>query len=207
MFGRSAAATAAGERPGRRRRKRSQNARRVFRATVAAVLIAAVALLVGPFRSNVSGAYRKAKGLVTKQYEPVKATSARASSAARGHAASNVIDGVKDTAWSEGVPGLGVNQSVTILFGRRVSIDRIGITPGASDNEKKFRAESRPRQIRVEFADGRQQVVTLTDTPTFQQFDIAATDIDRVRLVVIATFPGQSGQDTSIAEVEFWSKN
>ena len=206
LFGGSAPA-AAGDRPGKRRRSRGRAARRVFRGAVVGVLLTAVALLAFPFRGNVTSAYRKVKGMVTTQYEPIKATGASASSAARAHPASNAIDGVKDSAWAEGVRGPGVNQSLSIVLGRRVNVDRIGITPGASDNEKKYRATSRPRQIRVEFSNGRQQVITLTDTPTFQQFEVSATDVDRVRLVVIATFPGQAAQDTSIAEVEFYTKS
>ncbi|MEN3362419.1 MAG: hypothetical protein V7637_6401 [Mycobacteriales bacterium] len=207
LFGRSAPSAAAGDRPNRRRRRRSQTARRIFRGTVAGVLITAIVLLAGPFRSNVSRGYHKVKGLVSTQYQPVKAVSASASSAARGHPARNIIDGVKDTAWAEGVRGPGLQESVMINMGRRVDIARIGITPGASDNEKKFRATSRPRQIRVEFSNGRQQVVTLTDTPTFQQFDVSGSGVDHARLVIVATFPGQSAEDTSIAEIEFFSKS
>jgi hypothetical protein len=204
--------TAAGERPGHRRRVRGRRARRIFRASVAAVLIAAVALLAGPFRGTVSSGYRKAKSLVTTQYEPVKAVRAAASSAAPGRPATNAIDGVKDSAWAEGVRGTGANQSLTILLGRKVDLARIGITPGASDNEKKFRAQPRPQRIRLEFGGGAgqpggsEQLVTLTDTPTFQQFDVSAAGVDRVTVVLLSVFPAQSGQDTSIAEVEFFSK-
>jgi hypothetical protein len=199
-------ATVAGERPGRRRRGRGRRTRRIFRAGVAAVLVVAVALLAGPFRGTVSGAYRKVKSLVTTQYEPVKAVRATATSAAPGRPASNAIDGVKDSAWAEGVRGAGVNQSLTVLLGRKVDLARIGITPGASDNEKKFRAQPRPQRIRLVFGPGVEQIVTLTDSPTFQQFDVSAAGVDRVTLVVLATFGAQSGQDTSIAEVEFFSK-
>jgi hypothetical protein len=205
LFGRSAP-PAAGDRPGRRRRTRGHRARRIFRTTVAAVLIAAIALLAGPFRGSVSAGYRKAKALVTKQYEPVQATSATASSTALRRPASNAIDGVKDSAWAEGVRGPGVNQSLTILFGRKVDLARIGITPGASDNEKKFRAQPRPQRVRLVFGPGVEQIVTLTDTPAFQQFDVSATGVDRVTLVLLSTYPSQSGQDTSIAEVEFWTR-
>jgi hypothetical protein len=197
---------AAGERPGKRRRGRSRIVRRIVRGTIAAVLILAVALLVGPFRGNVASTYRSLKAKVSTQYEPIKAVSAVGSSAARGHPASNAIDGVKDSAWAEGARGTGVKQSLTILLGRKVDLARIGITPGASDNEKKFRAQPRPHQIRLQFGGGVEQTITLTDTPTFQQFDVSAKGVDRVALVVLSVFPAQSGQDTSIAEVEFFSK-
>jgi hypothetical protein len=204
LFGRSA--PVAGDRPGQRRRRRGQRARRAFRASVAAVLITAIALLAFPFRGSVSAGYRKVRSLVTTRYEPVHATGATASSAALRRPASNAIDGVKDTAWAEGVRGPGVNQSLTILFGRKVDLARIGITPGASDNEKKFRAQPRPQRVRLVFGPGVEQIVTLTDTAAFQQFDVSANGVDRVTLVVLSTFPAQSGQDTSIAEVEFWTK-
>jgi len=207
LLGRGAPAYEAGARPGQQRRKREHRNRRVVRSSIAVVLITAIALLAGPFRGNVTDAYHKIKGKVTTKYQPVKAVNARSSSAAKGHPPTNAIDGVKDSAWAEGVRGDGVNESITLRFGGKVNVDRIGITPGASDNQKKFLAQPRPKQIRIEFSNGRQQVVTLTDSASFQQFDVRGQGVDFVRLVMIAMYPGQSGHDASIAEVEFFSKS
>jgi ribosomal protein L40E len=206
LFGRKPPATAAGERPGQRRHKREHRNRKVIRGSIATVLAVAIALLAFPFRSNVVDAYHNVKGKITKQYQPVKATSANASSTAKGHPASNVIDGVKNSSWAEGVRGDGVNESVTVHFGRKVDVARIGITPGASDVQKVFLAQPRPKQIRIEFSNGRQTVITLTDSASFQQFDVTGNGVEFVRLVMIAMFPGQSGHNASIAEVEFFSK-
>ena len=205
LFGRRPAPVV-GERPGRRRRARGRHRRRALRAVVAAVLVAALALLVGPGRGLVTSAYRTVTGLVTAKYEPVKPVAAIATSTAAGRQPRQAIDGVKDTAWAEDVPGPGTNQTLTIMFGRTVDLARIGITPGASDNEKKFLAQSRPERVRLVFGAGREQVVTLRNAAEFQPFDVAVTGVDRVTVVLLTAYRGQSGQDTSIAEVEFFTK-
>jgi hypothetical protein len=154
----------------------------------------------------VSSGYRKVKSLVTTQYDPVKPLSARATSEARGRPARNAIDGVKNSAWAEGARGPGVNQSITITLSRKVDLARIGITPGASDVEKTFLAQSRPQRIRLVFGNGTEQTVTLTDEAKFQEVAVSAAGVDRVTLVLLSAFPGQTGTDTSIAEVEFFTK-
>jgi len=206
MF-RRPAGPAAGERPGRRRRARARRGRRAVRGTVAAVLAVAVALLVFPGRHLVISAYDRVKAVIVTGYDPVKPVSATASSAVKGGEPGKAIDGVKSTAWAEGRPGLGNNQWLKIQLGRKVDLARIGITPGASDNEKVFRSTSRPADIQLVFSDGTEQQVSLRDEAAFQTFELSAKGVQWVRLDVLSSYRGQTGkQDTSIAEVEFFTR-
>jgi len=206
MFRRSAG-PAAGERPGRRRRAWARRGRRAVRGTVVAVLAIAVAVLAFPGRHLVISAYHRVKAVVTTGYDPVKPVSATASSAVQGGEPGKAIDGVKSTAWAEGIPGLGNNQWLKIQLGRKVDLARIGITPGASDNEKVFRSTSRPADVQLVFSDGTEQRVSLRDEAAFQPFEVSAKGVEWVRLDVLSANRGQTGkQDTSIAEVEFFTK-
>jgi hypothetical protein len=198
-------ATAAGERPSKERTRRKHRGRKVLRGGIVLVLVGAVAMLAGPWRAWVLRGYHNVSDRVTTTYEPVKGVSAKATSSARGHPPTLAIDGVKNTAWAEGVRGLGANQSLTIRFDRKVDISRVGITPGASSKEKQFRAQPRPREIRLLFHGG-ERTVTLKDDAEFQSFDVSAKGVDQVTLEILSIYSGQSGKDTSIAEVEFFRK-
>ncbi len=132
--------------------------------------------------------------------------SATATSAAPGHPASAAIDGVKQTSWAVAPPGPGLNQSLTITLGRTVDLARVGITPGASDNQKAFLAEARPREILVTFPDGSRSLVTLRDIAAFQPFSVTAHGVTKVTLQILSVYPGQSNQRTAIDEVEFFTK-
>jgi len=204
---RRSAGPVAGERPGRRHRARARRGRRATRTAVGLALAAAVAVLAFPARPGVLSAYRSVKARFVTTYEPVKPVSASATSSARGSGPARAIDGVKNTAWAEGAAGLGTGQWLQIVLDRTVDLARVGITPGASDNEKAFRAASRPAAVRLEFSDGTEQKVSLRDEPAFQTFDVAAKSVRWVRLELLSAYRGQtSRQDTSIAEVEFFTK-
>ena len=204
---RRSAGPAAGERPGRRRRAQARRGRRATRTAVGLALLGVVAVLTFPARPGVLSAYRSVKARFVTTYEPVKPVSAAATSSARGSGPARAIDGVKTTAWAEGAAGPGGGQWLQVVLDRTVDLARVGITPGASDNEKAFRATSRPATVRLEFSDGTEQKVTLRDEPAFQTFDVAATSVQWVRLELLSAYRGQTGrQDTSIAEVEFFTK-
>jgi hypothetical protein len=195
----------AGDRPGQARRRRRYRARMVLRSSVVIMLVAVVAMLAGPWRGWIIRGYHNVAGLAATTYDPVKAVAATATSAARGHQPALAIDGVKDTAWAEGARDLGLNQKLTIQFDRKVKLAQVGITPGASSKEKQFLAQPRPREIRLLFAGG-EQTVTLKDAAEFQAFDLSTPGVDQVRLEILSVYSGQSGKDTSIAEVEFFTK-
>ena len=197
----------AGDRPGQRRRTRARRGRRAIRAAIGLALLGAVAVLAFPARGAVVSAYHKVADRFSTGYERVTAVSAQASTSAKGHEANKAIDGVKSTAWAEGVPGRGTNQWLTIRLGGKADLAQIGIIPGASDNEQAFRATSRPREILLRFSNRTEQTIKLRDEPTFQTFGVSATGVDSVRLDVLSAFPGQTRLDqTSIAEVEFYVK-
>ena len=170
-------------------------------------MIVALALMVfGPGRDLTRRGASRIKALLTTQYDQVHAVSARASSAARGHPAQAAIDGEKGTAWAEGVRGPGQNQTLTVVLGDKVDLARVLIAPGASDAQTKFLAQPRPREVRLGFPDGSSQTVALRDEAVPQTFAVDARGVDRVTLELLSVYKGQSGQDTSIAEVEFFKE-
>ena len=200
-------AAAAGDRPGRGRRRRVRRVGTAVRSGIALSVIAALALMIfGPGRDLTRRGATSIKALFTTVYDPVTAVSAGASSAARGHPAHAAIDGIKTTAWAEGVPGLGQNQTLTVVLGQKVDLARVLITPGASDVQAKFLAQPRPREVRMSFPGGSSQTVALRDEAVFQSFPVDVRGVDRVTFELLSVYKGQTGQDTSIAEVEFFTK-
>lgn len=205
---------AAGERPGQRRRVVRRRSRRLMRGGIAVVVIGAVALVAGPWRGWTKDRYRDARALVTTVYDPVTATSATASSSAPKHPPAMAIDGVKDTAWSEGRAGIGVNpnETLTIVLTEQSDLARVGITSGASTRQKQFLGQPRPREIRLTFTpragqEPTEETITLKDKAGFQSFNVSAKGVTQVTLELLSVYSGPRGkEDTSIAEVEFFTK-
>lgn len=198
---------AAGERPGRDRRRRGRRTRRALRTGIALALVAiAAAVLAGPGRDETRRLGDRIKGLFTTRYEQVTAVSATASSQAPRHPATAAVDGASNTAWAERARGDGLNQTLTIVLNRRSDLARIAVLPGASDNQKQFLAQPRPRSLLIVFPDGSEQKIDLRDEARFQEFKVDAREVDRVTLRILDVYKGQSGSDTSIAEVQFFTE-
>jgi hypothetical protein len=94
-----------------------------------------------------------------------------------------------------------------LTFNQQVNIDRIGFHIGVSDDQEEFLSQPRPREIHVQFSNGKSYDLTLKDKPDFQHFSVKAPAVLRVEITIVnvnTSFKG--GHDTGIAEVEVFKK-
>ena len=125
-----------------------------------------------------------------------------ASSQSGSRVAGNVVDGKLDTFWSRLVPSNDDQPSLRFSFDSPVQIARLTIAAGASGTE--FTKRPRPQEIELRFSDGTTLRTTLADKAGFQTVSFKARVVDRVRLVVLSTYPSSGPQRTSISEVRFF---
>jgi hypothetical protein len=133
---------------------------------------------------------------------PVRPSAVAASSQSGSRVASNVIDGKLGTFWSRLVPSEDAQPFLRFSFSQPVQLARVQIAAGAAGAE--FPKRPRPQEIELQFSDGTTLRTTLADRPGFQTVNFRPHEIDRIRLVVLSTYPSSGPQRTSMTEVRFF---
>jgi len=192
---------------GEGRARAGRYAKRV--AAVAAGL--AVLGLAGPWRTAVvhpvSTTYRAIRRTIAPTYAAVRPVMVTATSALQGHAPPATIDGVANQAWAEDVAGDGAGQELTFTFATPVDLAKVGLTSGTSSEPAAFLTQPRPGSVRLSFSDGTTKDLLIKDEAGFQSFSVKATKVTEVKLQILLVYPSaQGGHDTSIAEVEFFTR-
>jgi hypothetical protein len=173
------------------------------------VLVAVIVLVGGGlWLASVRGRSSSNTGTTSPTAPPpalarVEPTSVAASSQSGARVADNVIDGKLGTFWSRLVPSEDAQPFLRFSFARPVDLGRVTIAAGASGAE--FSKRPRPQEIELQFSDGTTLRTTLADKPEFQTVTFRAREVDRVRLVVLSTYPSSGPQRTSISEVRFFA--
>ncbi len=121
------------------------------------------------------------------------------------HDPSNVVDGTLDNAWCENASGQGVGEYVLINFNNIYRLTGMTIYAGYQKSEDLYYKNSRPKEIRITFADGSFEDVTLSDamgpqTVTFTR----PVDTSSVEIMIRSVYPGSAYEDTLISEVSFY---
>lgn len=176
--------------------------------TLALLGVVAITLVsLGPCRDDIGDTFGGAQPDEDDGLVAVVAVLATADSAAAGRGPDKLIDGLSDTAWAEGAPGLGEGQRVTVNLAQPTDVDLMIITPGAGASRDAFRAQPRPREVVVRFSNAKTTTITLKDQPGEQSFsDLGGRSVTWVQLEIVSVFPGAegTGEDTSIAEVQLF---
>jgi len=202
----------AGDRPspsGTPRRTPRRLARIVLMVVAAfTILVALAAILPGrnPIKELVADVTSRVRRVVAPEYEQVFPVLATASSSTADHGPELAIDGANNTWWAEGAEGLGINEQITITFGTATDIAKIGISSGTTREPDSFLQEPRPKELFLRFSDGSTRSIELADSADFQSFEVAATSATSVEIQLLSAYPSGSGQNTSLAEVEFWNE-
>lgn len=178
-----------------------------------AAVVAGLALLglAGPWRTAVvhpvSTTYRAVRRTVAPTYAAVRPVMVSATSALKGHEPPATIDGVANQAWAEDVSGDGAGQELTFTFAKPVDLAKIGITSGTSSEPAAFLTQPRPGSVRLLFSEGTSRDLLIKDEAGFQSFSVKASKVTEVKLQILLVYPSaQGGHDTSIAEVEFFTR-
>jgi hypothetical protein len=133
----------------------------------------------------------------------VRPAGVAASTESGSRVAGNVIDGKLGTFWSRLVPSGDDQPFLRFSFNQPVKLGRVQVASGASGAE--FPKRPRPQEIELQFSDGTTLRTTLADKAAFQTVNFRPRQVDRVRMVVLSTYPSSGPQRTSVTEVRFFA--
>jgi F5/8 type C domain len=187
--------------PSARDRER-QRALRRFGVLVAIIVLVGGGLWLASVRgrsSNTGGTSATAPPPALVQVKPA---SVAASTQSGSRVADNVIDGRLGTFWSRLAPSDDDQPFLRFSFDQPVELGRLTIAAGASGAQ--FAKRPRPQEIELRFSDRTTLRTTLADKQGFQTVNFKPREVDRVRLVVLSTYPSSGPQRTSISEVRFF---
>jgi hypothetical protein len=192
---------------GRLRRAPSARERERLRALRRFGVLVAIIVLVGGGLWLASVRGRSSGNGTTSTTAPaalilVKPASVAASTQSGSRVADNVIDGRVGSFWSRLAPSQDDQPFLRFSFDQPVELGRLTIAAGASGAE--FSKRPRPQEIELRFSDGTTLRTTLADKPGFQTVNFRPREVDRMRLVVLSTYPSSGPQRTSISEVRFY---
>ncbi len=195
----------------RRRPRSPRDDRRAAGAARRTLLIVLVLCLVGVLAVAGPPLARRAVEAVRDRTEdptPLVPASVAASSEATGAGAARLTDGANNRYWAPS--GQAVNAWVEGRFNEPVRLLTVVITPGVSPRRQAFLAAGRPRGLTVVTvdADGKQQKtdIELRDEPGEQHFDVEASRVARIRLVVRSTYGPGLIPSVAIGEAEFFGR-
>ncbi|MEV4847601.1 hypothetical protein AB0K20_30865 [Micromonospora matsumotoense] len=196
----------------RRAPRRSQREeRRASRAARLSLLIVLVLCLVGVLAVAGPPLARRTLEAVRDRTEdptPLVPASVAASSEMPGAGAAKLTDGANNRYWAPN--GKAVDAWVEGRFNEPVRLLTVVITPGVGPRRQAFLAAGRPRGLTVVTvaADGTQQKtdIELRDEPGEQHFEVEASKVARIRLVVRSTYGPGLIPSVAIGEAEFFGR-
>jgi hypothetical protein len=186
------------------RDRERQRALRRFGVLVAIIVVVGAGLWLASVRGrSPSEAGRPSATAPPPALVSVQAASVAASTQSGSRLAGNVIDGKLGTFWSRLVPSNDAQPFLRFSFDHPVELGRVAIAGGASGSE--FSKRPRPQEVELQFSDGTTLRTTLADKQGFQMVNFRPREVDRLRLVVLSTYPSSGLQRTSISEVRFFA--
>lgn len=130
------------------------------------------------------------------------ADSALAPSSSGTYGPDNLFDGRPETAWVEGVEGQGEGQRLTLDFGRERALAAIVFSSGYNKSRRLHTRNSRPRHIRITFADGEAVEMTIQDQMGKQRKKLFPPRTTQwLTIEIVSVYPGSEHTDTAISEL------
>jgi len=125
--------------------------------------------------------------------------------------AGNAHDFNHESVWVEGADGQGIGEWLEYEFpGRCPRITTVNILSGHVKNDKVWRANSRPKAIRMYYMGKPYAILDLEDSRTLQCFDVGvlgphdeAAPAWTLRFELLEVYPGDKYADTVISELYF----
>jgi hypothetical protein len=128
-----------------------------------------------------------------------------------GFGALSLFDGIRETAWCEGVSGDGIGEWVEFELTKNVEGFEIQngynmslfAVPG-KDIDTYYGKNNRPKRIEIASLDGKIKLtIDLEDTERLQYFDARYLPKGRYRVYIRAVYKGSRWQDTCLGEITF----
>lgn len=186
----------------------------IFRTVVK---IGGVVVLIGgivyasyaPFRTwvntNVNTVEQKVLGKVHPQLAQIHAFSTKASAEVTGHPGTMADDGFTNTYWEAPDNVASQQPLLTLTFDHAVTIQRIILTSGSSDN---FQAVDRPETLHLVYNTGQVEDITAKDTPAAQTLTVNhGAGVTSMTIQVTGFFRSAGSTQMAITEIEFFGKN
>ncbi|MFU8850462.1 NADase-type glycan-binding domain-containing protein [Micromonospora sp. SL1-18] len=185
-------------------RRATRAARRTLLIVLVLCLVAVLAVVGPPLARRAVEAVRDR----TQDPTPLVPAAVTASSEAPGAGAARLTDGANNRYWAPN--GAAAGAWVEGRFTEPVRLLTVVITPGVSPRRQAFLAAGRPRGLTVITidTDGQQREtdIELRDEPGEQHFDVAASNMVRIRLVVRSTYGPGLIPSVAIGEAEFFGR-
>jgi hypothetical protein len=191
-------------RPPRKDRRAAGAARRILLIVLALCLVG-VAAVAGPPLAR-----RAVEAVRDHTQDPVSLvpTAMSASSERLGAGAARLTDGASNRYWAP--TGNGVGAWVEGRFDEPVRLLTVIVRPGVGPRRQAFLEAGRPRGLTVVTvdADGEEKKtdIELRDEPGEQHFDVEASNVVRIRLVVRSTYGSGLEPAVAIGEAEFFGR-
>lgn len=208
---------AAGARPGQRGSRKRVGTRifavyqKVWRiAGVVLLLASLVYLFVPPARDYVNNAMGnpvtavkdRVTRIVNPTYSPVRPEQVVASAEVPEHEAGKAFDQYNNTYWAAPWDAQA-HPRLTVEFGRPVTLSRLIVTPGASDE---FIASHRPMAVHLVYSNNQSDTIRPQDGAEPQIFELAnAKDVTRVEISVIEIYQAADAPNIALTELEFFT--
>lgn len=186
-----------------------RRAYRIGRMVVGLALIGA-GILYGafaPFRNLVNGEFTSAKqraGSIasSRTLVPVHPVKVSANVGVPRHPGIHAVDGFTNTYWL--APWSSAHEPVlTLDFGRKVTLERMILMSGASDN---YTADGRPATLNLIFSNDESYTLVPKDSPKDQTLTIHnGALVSSVQIQVGSVYPGLSGSNVAISDIELFA--
>lgn len=113
-----------------------------------------------------------------------------------------MFDGNRDTAWVEGAEGDGIDETVTLRFGRERSLAGFEIINGYDKDQRIWSANSRIETLEAATAGGPALAVRLQDVRGARRVDFdPPVTTPWLELKIGSVYPGAKYRDTAISEL------
>ena len=118
------------------------------------------------------------------------------------YAAEKVVDGNSETAWLEGVDGVGVDEWIKLEKedGSQFSVNAIKLELGYHKSKKTMERNGRPTVLRIEMEDGQEQTVEFDEYTDVVIFEEAVTT-GYICFTILEAEAGSKYEDTAISEI------
>lgn len=118
------------------------------------------------------------------------------------YAADRAVDGVRETAWVEGVKGPGLGEALTLTLASPRALSALTVLGGCGASSAQWKKNHRVKALKVSVNGGEATRVELLDVETAQRVPLmGASAVTSVRLELAEVYPGSAYDDACLAEV------
>ena len=147
--------------------------------------------------------YRPASALRSALVKTAAATSflVEKGSAKDSYVAEKAIDGVRESAWVEGVKGPGVGEALTLTLKAPTALKSVSLVVGCGTGAL-WKKNHRLKQVKVTLDGGEAKAIDLEDVEQAQRLPLTLTaPVTSLRFEIAEVFKGSAFDDACISEV------